>query len=147
MGSLVEIARFYDPEEAYCAQGYLRSCGIDAFVQNEHHLSVNPSLRIALGGYGLLGFADMASEAKAALKAITGDAAASMMLSEGDAGSDVEFSNRRNWFWLPVAVVSGVPFLPRFKSTWGLLMLTIPGGLLWLGYALYLISTAGWLQS
>lgn len=132
MGRLVEIARYYDPEEAFCAQGYLRSCGIDTLVQNEHHLSMNPSLRVALGGYGLFGLAGDAEEAKSVLAMVGSEA--------GALSSDSEGENRRKWYWTPVAIVSGVPFFPRCKSMWGLFLLMAPGGLLWLAYLFNLFA-------
>ena len=140
MGSLVEIARFYDPEEAYCAQGYLRSYGIDTIIQNEHHLAMNPSLRVALGGYGLLGFADVKEEARAALEEIPLEAADSVITT------DMELISPRKWYLAPVAVISGVPFLPRGKSALGLLILALPGALLWSAYLANVMSRAGWLH-
>jgi hypothetical protein len=54
VGVLVEIRHFYGPEEAYCAQSFLRSLGFNVILQGEHHQSINPGLRIALGGLRLL---------------------------------------------------------------------------------------------
>ncbi|MEO1137216.1 MAG: hypothetical protein AAFW68_11530, partial [Pseudomonadota bacterium] len=65
MGNLVEVARFSDPEEAFCARGYLLSLGIDSIIHNEFHLNMEPYLRIALGGYGLLIVDDREEEARA----------------------------------------------------------------------------------
>jgi len=54
MRKLVEIAHFHDPEEAFCACSYLDSHGVVTIIKNEHHLTVQPFLRVGLGGYPLL---------------------------------------------------------------------------------------------
>ena len=99
MGKLVEVARFYDPEEAYCAAGYLKSYGIDALVDNEHHLTTAPWLRIALDGYGLRVRDDAFDEAKNALAKI-------------EPVAKRKKSKTKNWIWFPIAFLSGTPFLP-----------------------------------
>ena len=99
----MEIAHFYEPEEAYCAKGYLRSFGIETIIQNEHHLTVNPMMRIALGGYPLLVVAGQAEEARQALAEISRQ-------------QHEPISRKRNWFWLPIALGSGVPFVPSRRS-------------------------------
>ena len=68
MADLVEIAHFYDPEEAYCARGFLQTHGIDTIIQNEHHLNMAPSLRVALGGYRILGVSEQREEAVRVLR-------------------------------------------------------------------------------
>ena len=103
MGKLVEVARFYDPEEAYCAVGYLKSYGIDALVDSEHHLTTAPWLRIALGGYGLHVREDLIGEAKAAL-------------SKVETVPKRENSTTKNWIWFPIAFLSGTPFLPKKRT-------------------------------
>ncbi len=70
MGNLIEIAGFYDPEETYCAKGLLQSHGIEAIVQNEHHLTMAPWLRVALGGYRLLIISDLAEDARRILDGV-----------------------------------------------------------------------------
>jgi hypothetical protein len=69
MGRLVEIARFYDPEEMICAQSYLRALGVETFAENESLLNVAPYLRMAVGGYALHAPASLAEDAKSALAA------------------------------------------------------------------------------
>jgi|GEM_PF-3440018 len=54
MSALTEVGSFYDPEEAYCAWGYLKANGVYSVIQNEYHLTSAPWLRVALGGYRLL---------------------------------------------------------------------------------------------
>ncbi|PQA87494.1 hypothetical protein [Hyphococcus luteus] len=127
MGRLVEIARFYDPEEAYCARGYLRSCGIETFVQNEHHLAVAPHLRVALGGYGLFLTDALADEAKAALMDLDAEKNA------GRAGvvDDEVYPAKRNWFWLPIAFITATPFVPVYKSKWDAFWQSLPAVLLY----------------
>jgi DNA-directed RNA polymerase subunit RPC12/RpoP len=49
-----EIARFYDPEEAKIAAGFLRAEGFDVTLPEEHTLAVQPELRFTLGGFRLL---------------------------------------------------------------------------------------------
>lgn len=106
MGNLVEITRFYDPEEACCAQGFLRARGIETFLHNEHHLTMAPWLRVALGGYRLVAFAGQVSDAKLALDEINAITPV----------EDETYENRRNWAWLPLAFLAGVPFVLRYRS-------------------------------
>ncbi len=115
MGSLVEITRFFDPEEAYCAQGYLRSCGFYTFLQNEHHLATAPHLRVALNGYGLFVHKKQVVEARDALADIIAESATGPVAVKAE--ENVRAS-RKNWFWLPTFLFFGAwPFVPRIKST------------------------------
>ncbi len=118
MAKLVEVAQFYDPEEAYCAKGYLRSFGIDTIIQNENHLSVAPSLRIALGGFRLLVMSDQKEDALASLRDVLpprhkGDKEA---LLHTDISKNERSQRRKNWFWLPLVFAIGIPFLPTYKN-------------------------------
>lgn len=54
MSGLKQVARVYDPEEAQVAISYLSAYGIVAFLNDNYLLSVNPALRIALGGHKIL---------------------------------------------------------------------------------------------
>jgi len=63
MGNLVEIARFYEPEEAFCASSYLQSFDIVVIIQNEYHLTIDPAMRIGLGGFRLLVSSEAATSA------------------------------------------------------------------------------------
>jgi hypothetical protein len=110
MGRLVEIARFYDPEEMICAQSYLRALGVETFAENESLLNVAPYLRMAVGGYALHAPASLAEDARSALAAAQAVDITEPSAAEGDVRP------LRNWIWMPVAVMSGVPFLPRFRS-------------------------------
>ena len=102
MGGLIEIAHFYEPEEAYCAKGYLQSLGIETIIQNEHHLATNPMMRVALGGYPLLAASAHAEEARFALANIP---------------EQQRQPRKKNWFWLPVALSYGVPFVPTRRES------------------------------
>ncbi|MEM7739249.1 MAG: hypothetical protein AAF225_00425 [Pseudomonadota bacterium] len=63
-----EIARFYDPEEAKVAAGFLRSQGYEITLPEEHHLGSAPHLSFALGGYRLLAPYEEAYEASLTLR-------------------------------------------------------------------------------
>ncbi|NOX94469.1 MAG: hypothetical protein GXP04_05045 [Alphaproteobacteria bacterium] len=124
MGNLVQVAQYFDPEEAYCAKGYLQSYGIDTIIQNEHHLTMAPWLRVALGGYRLLVFSDLEEDARQALKSVStsdGFEKLEQLSSEGEAFGPPK-RRIRNWFWLPIAFLSSVPFIPLYRSNMGLLM-------------------------
>ncbi len=119
MGSLVEIAHFFDPEEAFVAQGYLRAQGISTIIQNEHHLNMAPWLRVALGGYRLLAIREIATDARAALRHLP-DANELAPAQSGQVEmkeSSREYVRQRNWFWTPFAFFSNAPFIPVYRST------------------------------
>ena len=128
----MEVAQFYDPAEAYCAKGYLKSFGIDTVVQNENHLSVAPSLRIALGGFRLLAISDQKDDALAALRDVGSRQSkdCDITINQTDISQDGYRPRRKNWFWLPLILAMGVPFLPiyRHRSTlvWQFLLLILP---------------------
>jgi hypothetical protein len=124
VSKLVEITRFLDPEEAYCAKGYLKSYGIDAIVQNEYHLTAAPWLRIALGGYPLLILSNFEDEARQALNEVSSrksDSQDSYLLPHSDS-SEPQIRREKNWLWLPIAFLWGVPFVPSQKSGWNFLL-------------------------
>lgn len=125
MGRLVEIAHFYDPEEAYCARGFLRSCGIETIIQNEHHLTAAPWLRIALGGYRLMTRSEFENDAREALGSIEEEKSTSAETTMGEAEpAAVQERQKRNWLWLPMAFAWAVPFMPTKRKGWvGLLQL------------------------
>ncbi|MAW78864.1 MAG: hypothetical protein CMI63_01395 [Parvularcula sp.] len=123
MGNLVEIARFYDPEEAYCARSFLLSNGIDSFVQNDHYLTAAPWMRIALQGYGLQVMASAENDARMLLDTI---GAAELETAEDSPSDATPLIRKPNWLWLPVAFSTSIPFLPKPKPGWfGLLQSTI----------------------
>ncbi|GJL91025.1 hypothetical protein [Hyphococcus sp.] len=119
MGNLVEVARFYDPEEAYCAKSFLLSNGIDSFVQNDHYLTMAPWMRIALHGYGLQVTASSEEEATQLLRSVAASQPTpEVSLMVNDAGDD-DFRNEKkapNWLWFPVALGTFIPFMPKRKS-------------------------------
>lgn len=115
MGNLIEIARFYDPEEAYCAKSFLLSNGIDSFVQNDHYLTMAPWMRIALHGYGLQVMASSEDNARTLLRYI---GATPLEIVEEDFVEDIPRKQKTNWLWLPVAFSTGVPFLPKPRAGW-----------------------------
>lgn len=49
-----EVARYYDPEEAQIAAGFLRAQGLTVHLADVHSLSAMPDMRFGLGGYRLL---------------------------------------------------------------------------------------------
>lgn len=117
MGNLSTIAQFADPEETYCAKGFLHARGIDCIIQNDHHLTMAPSLRVALGGYRLMVIRSFADDAKAALDEVAAsnsDDGAAQQTQEGD-DSGEQYKKAKNWLWLPIAFAHGVPFLPAKK--------------------------------
>ncbi len=109
MGYFSPVAAFYDPEEAYCAQSYLRAHGVDTIIQNDHHLTAAPWLRIALGGFRLLARHDFEAEAKSLLSAVD------VYESVPESGSK---PLEQKWFWAPIAFALAIPFLPNAKSGW-----------------------------
>lgn len=118
MSDLVQIAQFYDPEEAYCAKSYLQSHGIETFVQNDHHLTMAPWLRVALGGYRLLAIDTEAAEARKALSEVQSpqqEKTDSLTISDSE---ELKSAKRKNWIWLPIAYLHAVPFLPKAESSW-----------------------------
>lgn len=122
MGKLVLIAQFYDSEEAYCAKGYLSSYGIDTIIQNEHRLTMAPWLRVALGGYRLLTFADFEEDARQALENISTNNN-NKKLEDQSSTEEVRGGQKRrvrNWLWLPIAFLMNVPFIPLYRSKRGL---------------------------
>ncbi len=140
MGNLVEIARFYDPEEAYCAKSFLLSNGIDSFVQNDHYLTMVPWMRIALHGFGLQVMASCEDDARMLLQTI---GAALPEVTDDNPSDTTPPSRKTNWLWLPIAFSTNVPFLPKPKPGWfGLLQSAI---LLTL-YAAALYSFFWWLR-
>ena len=50
---LITIARFNNPMEAHLAKTKLESEGIEAYIADEHMVSINPGLDIAFGGVKL----------------------------------------------------------------------------------------------
>ncbi len=122
MTRLVEIATFYDPEEALCAQGAVRAGGCFSFLQNQYHLGTAPSLRVALGGYRLFVLEDDEERALLSLgKSLNdGSAAAPETPQEATAPAD-QIRVRKNWLWLPVALTASVPFVPTYKNSGSLL--------------------------
>ena len=144
---LVEIAHFYDPEEAYCARGYLGAQGVHTVIQNEHHLNVAPLLRVALGGYRLLAASEDANDAKRLLADVA-KAESEIRPQEEPAppqSSANAISRRaRTAFWFPVAFSFGVPFIPPRRSGW---IRTIEMAALISLYALLISWWAGWLHS
>lgn len=121
MGRLTEIAHFYDPEEAYCARAYLAARGVDALFQNEHHLTVAPWLRIALGGYRLLVSDENADAAARLLREISTDGRKDQFEDDQERSRKTKLSKERRlqtWIWLPVAFAAGVPFIPLRRTRW-----------------------------
>ncbi len=118
---LVEIAHFYDPEEAYCARGYLGAQGVHTVIQNEHHLNVAPLLRVALGGYRLLAASEDANDAKQLLADVAkaeSETRPRQEPAEPQDGANAISRRARTAFWFPVAFSFGVPFIPPRQSGW-----------------------------
>lgn len=118
MASLVEIVRFSEPEEAYCAQSYLRAQGFETIVQNEYHLTMAPWLRVALGGYPLLGLSETANDARAALRVLpekTNTSCPEEDLPKKKQSKHTTVTHK-NWLWAPIAFFWAVPFVPTFKT-------------------------------
>lgn len=118
MTRLVELAIFYDPEEALCAQGAVRAGGCFTLLQNEHHLATAPWLRVALGGYRLCVLEDDAERARLVLGNALDDTVpaepADAVLE--DNAADKHIRSRKNWLWLPVVFATTIPFVPTFKN-------------------------------
>lgn len=117
MADLVEVTRFIDPEEAYVANSFLNSRGIKTIIQNEHHLTTAPHLRIGLGGYRILCGSSDREAARNALNACRANEPSETR--EGSDDTKDNFSPRkRNWLWLPLAASFFPPFIPRYRSGW-----------------------------
>ncbi|MEZ5955465.1 MAG: hypothetical protein R3C13_14305 [Hyphomonas sp.] len=115
--SHVRIATFYGPEEAYCARGLLQASGFDAVILNEHHLNMNPALRVALGGYELAVPAPDETAARTLLRETT--------MAPPPAADDDHICLRcgarelvrlKNWLWIPLIVQFGIPFIPARRK-------------------------------
>lgn len=142
MSALTEVGNFYDPEEVYCAWGYLNANGVHAVIQNEYHLTSAPWLRVALGGYRLL--------APVETKSIV-DALFAQISTESDTGElerdDFDQSNikdnmkkrKSNWIWLPVAFLTETPFVPKHRGG-------VIGALQYAFVAMFYISFLGYLS-
>ena len=124
MVDLVRVAHYYDPEEAQCAKSFLQSCGIYVYLKNEHHLSVSPSLRFALGGYPLLTVSQEAEEAHGLLRGVLSEPV-EMALNPED---EIKPSPRL-LAWIPLAFMMAVPFVPMrgrsFMFVWKLIVLVL----------------------
>jgi hypothetical protein len=121
MSNLVEIANFLAPEEAVCANSFLQSRGINSFLRNEHHLTVDPALRVALGGYALVCPRSQFDKATLELRSVQ-----SIDLPDDKIHSG-KWKRRRNWLWLPIGLSYGVPFIPIYRTFWTLFVQLIPG--------------------
>jgi hypothetical protein len=104
-----EIARFYDPEEAIVAQSFMRSSGIACELLNNHHASVNPHLRIALGGIQLVTKETEVEFARELLNEIRQSASPDSV----GAPSTRQVTTLGRAVWLPFALLMNIPFLPR----------------------------------
>jgi hypothetical protein len=120
MGDLVEVARFYDPEEAYCAKSFLNAHGISTFVGNDHYLTAAPWMRFALNGYGIHVAASDARDAQDLLRTIQASKPenAETTVEESEISDRMQRSRNKNWPWFPVAFFIGIPFLPKERSGW-----------------------------
>ena len=142
MSTLIEVGNFYDPEEAYCAWGYLNANGVYAVIQNEYHLTSAPWLRVALGGYRLL--------APVGTKPIV-DALFAQISSESDTGelesddfdhieAEDKLKNQKfSWTWFPVALFTETPFVPKHRGG-------VIGALQYAFVAMFYISILGYLS-
>ncbi|MCA8897700.1 MAG: hypothetical protein H6847_12345 [Hyphomonas sp.] len=110
--SLTQVATYYDPEEAYCAKGFLESCGFDVYLVNEHHLAANPAFRVALGGYALAVPASAAKEALLCLDEVPDRPPATHDTAICAQCGGTHILRKRRLVWLPLALAAGVPFLP-----------------------------------
>ncbi len=120
MANLVEISHGYEPEGAYCTKAFLTAYGFHVVIQNEHHLAVNPALRVALGGYRLLIPKSEAEEAQDLLRSVNvgeisaDDSDQPVCLECGYIG----LQRKRSWIWFLIALAQGIPFVPyRNKLT------------------------------
>ena len=104
-----EVARYYDPEEAIVAQSFLRSSGIACELLNDYHSSVNPHLRIALGGIQLVTQETEVAFARELLNVIRQSASADSI--GGTSTRQVTTLGRA--VLLPFALMMNIPFLPR----------------------------------
>ncbi len=110
----MEVAVFYDPEEALCAQSALQADGCVHFLHNSNHLSVAPSLRVALGGYRLLVMDEDVASVREVLAQLRSGRGAPIQAPDT---FDPLLKSHKNWAWLPVALFLGVPFLPAYGTT------------------------------
>lgn len=95
MTGFVKLTTPLEPSQAQPLLAALRGSGIEAYAQNEHHSSVFPSMRLALGGMPIYVRADQREAAEALLNS------AENALPEGDAlacpvcGGPTQL--RKNW--------------------------------------------------
>ncbi|MEL7486325.1 MAG: hypothetical protein AAGJ87_03795 [Pseudomonadota bacterium] len=120
MGSLKEVARFWTPTEAYCAAGYLNAFGIETQLRHDHHLTVDPALRFALGGIPILVFAEDADHARACLDEVDENES-----ERETSGRKTDRKSLQFWLWALVAFYYAEPFIPRGRSRWRQLLATL----------------------
>jgi len=118
MGTLVQVATYIDPEEAFVAQSYLRSGNIISWLNNEYILNANPALRVGVMGFRLIVPEEESELAREALHQIPKSLPAGEKISEARACSTCggkAFLRRRHQWFFPIAYFFGAPFLPYAK--------------------------------
>lgn len=83
-----------------------------------------PWLRVALGGYRLLVMSEFENDAAGILSAVSRIAndEHAAPTTQDNKTKEPPAGRAKNWFWLPIAVAWGVPFIPVRKSGWLLLV-------------------------
>jgi len=118
MGNLVEIARFYEPEEAFCTSSYLQSFDIVVIIQNEYHLTIDPAMRIGLGGFRLLVSSEAATSATSHLADVLSPVQEETLMPQSHECDQVEQKSpsKQNWLWLVIAFFWFVPFVSKIQN-------------------------------
>lgn len=113
MGGLVKLSYFADYEEALVAQSFLRAMGVEAFFAHEYHTTVDPNVRLALGGCALWVRADVYGDASDVLRQVVdGSRESAIEVERCEICGGADFSRRRNFLWAAVSFFYGAAYAP-----------------------------------
>lgn len=123
--SLVTIQTFTAPHEAQLAKGQLESCGIEAFVQDDHVVGIQPWYSMAVGGVKLLVFETDRAEALNILSSnvsMVNDSNVETDMCPRCGSPDIGYDRDMGWgrrlvFSLFSLVLIGLPWILRSR-TW-----------------------------
>lgn len=113
MGGLIWLNTYIDIEEAVVAQGYLRAQGVDALLFGEDHTTVDVNLRLAVGGYRIMVFAEEFDAASRIIRDVEIGGRLGTIEEEccEQCGAG-EFKKRRDLIWVVLAILWHVAYAP-----------------------------------
>ncbi|MEQ8934703.1 MAG: hypothetical protein RIE56_02795 [Amphiplicatus sp.] len=104
------LRNFFDPEEAVVVRSLLDSEGFATSLSNEHLLSADPALRVAVGGYPLMIRPERRAAAEELLREAEAAALESADTTACSACGGQSFRAERSFMWAGVGLAFGVPF-------------------------------------